>query len=151
MKKLLITLIICSALVPTVKSHAQTPRIDTALVRNLPLAAYDYCLFDALLIQRTDSVSLLTHRRIRAKVQSNIPGNFSTVITVDSLPAAAVIAFYQTVMNWPAGQIQARFAGIKSAISAKTNLAYWIGSIDGAAAQSIDQVKTIGKNGLVDN
>jgi hypothetical protein len=151
MKKLLIASLLCSALFSAVDTRAQTPRIDTVLVRNLPMAAYDYCLFDALLLQRTDSVSLLTHRRIRAKVQSNIPGNFSTVITVDSLPGSAVVAFYQTVMNWPAGQIQARFTGIKSAISAKANLAYWIGSIDGAAAQSIDQIKTIGKNGLVDN
>lgn len=145
MKKIITTIIVIISL------NASAQRLDTVLVRNLQMAAYDWCLFDSRLQESSDSLAQLTHRRIRTKIQQVNPANYNVLITVDSLPGVYVMAFYQAVQNWPAGEIAARYNTITTAISGKANLSYWVGLIDGVKQDAILRARNKGKFGLIDN
>ena len=146
MKKLFIILF----LIPLF-ANSQTPSLDTVIVRNLQLQAQDWAWFVGKYASTTDSVSVSTIRKIRVKIQSNIPQSWTTNVTVDSLPGRVVIAMYQELNNSPASEIADRYSSIKAAISAKTNLAYWIGFIDAQGPAEFNRKRNIGKNVLIDN
>lgn len=124
--------------------------LDTVIVRNLQMQAQDWAWLVGKIGMESDSVSILTVRKIRLKVQQAIPPTWTTNLTVDSLPGRVVIGFYETVMRSDAGEIVNRFTAIKNAISAKTNLSFWIGFIDGRISAEFDRKRDIGKNILID-
>jgi hypothetical protein len=125
--------------------------IDTVLVRNLTMQAQDWAWFVGKNASTTDSTSISAIRRIRNKVQQSVPQAWSTNVTVDSLPGTVVISMYGQLNVAPAGEIAARYGAIKTAISAKLNLAYWIGFIDAQGPTEFDRKRGIGKNILIDN
>lgn len=144
MKTLLLLL-----LIPFVAS-SQTPNIDTVLVRNLQMQAQDWAWLIGKYGVPSDSINLATFRRIRNKVQENIPPTWTTSVTIDSLPGKVVMAFYESTLRADAGEIVNRFTAIKNAISSKANLAYWIGIVDGRVSAEFDRKRDIGKNILID-
>lgn len=124
-------------------------KLDTVYVRNLTLQAQDL----AWVVGKysfNDSAELRAFRKIRTVVQSNIPQNWTTNVTVDSLPGKVVLGFYQLAKTSGAGEIAARYTAITNAISAKTNLSYWIGFIDGNIQADFDRFRDKGKNRLID-
>lgn len=98
-----------------------------------------------------DSVTLVAYRRIRNTVQANIPPNWTTNVTIDSLPGRVVVEFYDMTKGSSAGEVAARYSAILSAVSGKTNLAYWIGVIDANYSNSYNQKRNKGKNLLIDS
>jgi hypothetical protein len=97
-----------------------------------------------------DSVAMVDYRRIRTKVQQAIPPAWTTSLTVDSLHGKTVIDFYQMAKTSAAGEIVSRYTAITNAISAKTNLAYWIGFVDSAISGDFNRKRDRGKNLLID-
>lgn len=124
--------------------------LDTIYVRNLTMQAQDWAWLTGHFVSRTDSATLRAFRKIRTTVQANVPPNFTTAVTIDSVPGYVVIAFYRTVKQAPAGEIVNRYTAITNAISAKTVIAYWIGVIDGAASAEFTRHRDLGKNDLID-
>jgi hypothetical protein len=145
--KTLLTLIIFSFISIT---NAKAQNIDTVLVRNLQLQSGDWAWLAGKYPYSTDSVTLRGLRRIRSAVQANIPPNYTTNLTIDSLPGIIVNQMYFIVKNAPAGEIVSRYTAITSAISAKTNMAYFVGLIDGAMNAAFLRTREIGKNILID-
>lgn len=145
MKKILsllsVTLIACAI---------KAQNIDTVIVRNLQMQAQDWAWLVGKSGIQTDSNSLKVYRRIRAKIQESIPPNWTTNVTIDSLPGRAVMAFYEMTLRADAGEIAPRYTAIKNAISAKTNLSYWIGFMDARISGEFDRKRDIGKNILID-
>lgn len=125
--------------------------LDTVLVRNLQMQAQDWAWFVGKNASTSDSTSISAIRKIRNKVQQSIPQSWTVNITVDSLPGTVVIAMYSQLLNAPAGEIATRYAAIKAAISAKANLAYWIGFLDAQGPSEFDRKRNLGKNVLIDN
>ncbi len=146
MKKLLT--IICFSFFAAINTKAQN--IDTVVVRNLQLQAGDYAWLVGSYPYSTDSVTLYGLRRIRAAVQANVPANYSVNLTVDSLPGIVVQQMYAIVKGSAAGEIAARYTAITNAISAKANMAYFVGLIDGAMNAAFIRKRDIGKNILID-
>lgn len=62
------------------------------------------------------------------------------------------VLFMVLVIQWQPvfGIIAARYIAIKNALSAKFNIAYWIGIIDGQASSEYDRKRTLGKNKILD-
>ncbi len=83
-------------------------------------------------------------------MQSGIPQSWTTNVTIDSIPGRVVVEFYQIVKQLPAGEIATRYTAITSAISAKINVAYWIGFTDAAASNGFTGKRDRGKNLLID-
>lgn len=124
--------------------------LDTVIVRNLQLQAQDWAWFVGKNASNSDSVTISAIRRIRNKVQEAIPQTWTTNLTVDSLPGSVVVGMYQQLNHAPAGEIAVRYQAIKTAISSKVNLAYWIGFIDASGPAEFDRKRNIGKNVLID-
>lgn len=143
MKYILILLIFISL-------SAKSQRIDTVLVRNLQMQSQDWAWLVGKYEGGGDSTSLKALRRIRTKVQTDNPQTWTVNLTVDSLPGVIVINFYELLMTARAGEIATRYASIKSAISSKANLAYWIGLVDGHIASEYDRRRNTGKYILID-
>lgn len=131
----------------TLSAKAQI--IDTVLVRNLQMQSQDWAWLVGK-YEGGDSTSLKALRRIRTKVQTDNPQTWTVNLTVDSLPGIIVIKFYELLMTARAGEIATRYAAIKSAISGKVNLAYWVGVVDGHAASEYDRRRNTGKYILID-
>lgn len=125
--------------------------LDTVIVRNLQLQSQDWAWLMGKYGVQTDTFSLKLYRRIRAKIQESIPPSWTTNVTIDSLPGRAVMAFYEMTLRADAGEIAPRYTAIKNAISAKANLAYWIGFVDARISAEFDRKRDIGKNILIDN
>ncbi len=123
--------------------------LDTIRVRNLTLQAQDWAWF-AGGVSGNDSLSVISLNIIRRKVQAAIPPNWTTNITIDSLPGRTVIALYQMTLTAPAAEIESRYSAIKSAIAAKTQVSYWVGLLDGATGGDFTRRRTLGKNKLID-
>jgi hypothetical protein len=145
MKKLLIIIIFSF-----ITANAKAQNIDTVLIRNLQLQAGDWAWLAGKYPYSTDSVTLRGLRRIRAAVQTNIPPNYTTNLTIDSLPGVVVNQMYLIVKNAAAGEIAARYTAITNAISSKTNMAYFVGLVDGAMNAAFLRSREIGKNILID-
>jgi hypothetical protein len=143
MKKIVFILLVFASSV-----NAQS--LDTVVVRNLSLQAQDWAWFVGKNASTVDSVSQKAIRMIRTRVQATANLTWTTVINVDSLPGSVVVGMYSQLNSAPAGEIAVRYSAIKTAISAKANLAYWIGFIDAQGPSEFDRKKNIGKNVLVD-
>lgn len=147
MKKLILIL---TATVLSNFVNAQT--LDTVRVRNLTLQAQDW----AWLVGKhsssinKDSTTAAAFRKIRSTVQAVQSPQWTTNITIDSIPGYIVLAFYQTAKQANAGEIVSRYMAIVNAISAKTVLAYWIGRQDEAMSQDFIRAREMGKNILLD-
>lgn len=147
MKKLLIAL---SVFLPIAAMGQNS--LDTIRVRHLTLQAQDW----AWLVGRNqgninrDSSSIKAHRKIREAVQTVQNPQWTTSITIDSIPGRIVMEFYDAIKLCAAGQIAARYNTILSAISSKTVLAYWIGRSDESFARDYDDTRNKGKNILLD-
>ncbi len=144
MKKLIVIIAAAFSL------SASAQNLDTVLVRNLTMQAQDWAWFVGKNASSSDSVSISAIRRIRKKVQQSIPQNWTTNVTVDSLPGSVVVAMYSQVLGASAGEISARYTAIKNAIAAKTNLAYWIGFMDAHGPAEFDRKRNIGRQVLID-
>lgn len=144
MKKL-VTIIFASI---SISLSAQT--LDTVFVRNLTMQAQDWAWLVGKHNVTQDSVSLYAFRKIRAVVQSNIPPNWTTTVTVDSLPGVVVVGFYQIAKTAGAGEIVSRYTAITNQIASKTNIAYWVGYIDAATSEDFTRFRNLGKNRLID-
>ncbi len=145
MKKIITIFLVIAAL----NSNAQD--LDTVLVRNLSLQAQDWAFIIGGLNTTGDSATIIHYRRIRNKIQATPALTWTTVISIDSLPGAMVLDFYKTTKTANAGQIVSRYTAITNAISAKTNLSYWIGFFDSAMQSDYQRQRDRGKNLLIDN
>ena len=144
MKKLLFSLFLLASMVAKSQNG-----LDTMKVRSLTLQAQDYAWLCGNLPDG-DSLSIVTLRTIRTKVQSIQNPTWTTNVTIDSLPAFVVVRWYSVVCNSGASEIAARYTAIKNAIAAKSNIAYWIGAIDNQASNDYDRKRTLGKNKILD-
>lgn len=144
MKKILIVITILVSL----KSTAQN--IDTVFVRNLTLQAQDWAYLVGSYNLTLDSVSMSGYRKIRAKVQEAVPPNWTTNITIDSIPGRTIVEFYQIIKASAAGEIATRYTAITNAIAAKTNVTYWVGYFDAANISEFTRRRDKGKNLLID-
>lgn len=129
---------------------AKSQVLDTVIVRNLTMQAQDWAYFVGSYNTTADSVTMVAYRRIRNKVQEAIPQGWATNLTVDSLPGRIVIDFYQMIKTSPAGEVVSRYTAMTNAITAKTNLAYWIGFVDASAVSDFIRKRDRGKNLLID-
>jgi hypothetical protein len=139
MKKI-VTLVV---LLASLNSYGQV--LDTIYVRNLTLQAQDWAWLTG-----SDSVTLKAFRKLRTVVQNPVPAQWTTNVTVDSLPGYVVINFYQMVKTANAGEIASRYTAITNAIAAKVVLAYWLGLVDGAVSSDFDRNRNLGKYRLLD-
>jgi hypothetical protein len=77
-----------------------------------------------------DSVMKEQDRRIREYIQTLKPiTDIRVNISIDSLPGALLIGFYQ-ILRSHAGENVERYTAIYNAITAHPQLLYWIGLID---------------------
>lgn len=129
---------------------AKSQNIDTVFVRNLTLQAGDWAYLVGSYNLTLDSVSISGYRKVRAKVQEALPPNWTTNITIDSIPGRTVVEFYQIIKSSPAGEIATRYMAITNAIAAKTNITYWVGYFDAANTSEFVRKREKGKNLLVD-
>jgi hypothetical protein len=143
-KAIVVILIFCSLF-----ANSQTASLDTMKVRSLTMQAQDYAWLCSQLPD-SDSTSIVTLRSVRSKVQSVQNPTWTTNITLDSIPAVVVVRWYSVLCAAAASEIAARYTAIKNAISAKTNIAYWIGMIDGQGASDFDRKRNLGKNKIID-
>lgn len=147
MKKLLLLTVI----ILPIMASAQTG-LDTIRVRHLQLQAQDW----AYLVGKNegainkDSANSAAFRKIRTAVQAVQNPQWTTNITIDSIPGYVVMAFYQTAKTASAGEIVSRYMAIVNAISAKTVLLYWVGRVDEAVSQDYNRMRDKGKNILLD-
>ena len=141
-KTILIAFVLCSL-------FANSQNIDTVKVRSLTLQAQDWAWLCGQLPDG-DSLSIVTLRTIRTKVQAASNPTWTTNITLDSIPGVLAVRFYAITMSAPALEISARYTAIKNALSSKTNIAYWLGMIDGQASSEYDRKRTLGKNKILD-
>lgn len=144
MKKIILSLLILFS----VTVNAQT--LDTVIVRNLTMQSQEWAFLIGSYNTTADSITMVAYRRIRNKVQEAIPQNWTTNLTVDSLPGKVVIDFYQIAKTSAAGEIATRYTQILNAISSKTNLAYWIGFVDANSLSDFQRKRDRGKNLLID-
>lgn len=142
------TLLIAIATLFSLTIKAQI--LDTVIVRNLTMQAQDWAYIVGSYNTTADSVTMVAYRRIRNKVQEAIPPNWTTNMTVDSLPGRVVVEFYQLAKSSGAGEIVNRYTAIINAISSKTNLAYWIGFVDANSLTDFTRKRDKGKNLLID-
>jgi hypothetical protein len=146
MKKLFALLFVFA----TIKVSAQN--LDTVIVRNLQLQAQDWAwLVGSYPNINGDSATTVTFRRLRDKIRAANPTTWTTNVTIDSLPGKVVFTFYQLAKTSNAGEIVSRYTAITSSISAKTNLAYWIGYFDAVMQSDFDRKRDKGKNIVMDN
>jgi hypothetical protein len=136
------------SITPSIAVKAQ--RIDTVLVRNLPMQIQDWTWFYGKLGMQKDSTFQSALRRVRAKILSTPGATMTTVVTVDSLPGPLVYTFYIAIRA-SAGENVSRYGAIVSAITSKTNLAYWIGLIDGRYDAARLSTIQDGKSIIIDN
>lgn len=127
MKKTILFAFLFSSLL----SQAQ---LDTMKVRTT-LQIQDYAW---LCSQNPDSNVV---KSIKAKIPQN--ATWETPVTID-LPALVAVRWYSMVCFSPASEIAPRYAAIKTELSAKANIAYWIGMIDGQAATEFDRKRNAG-------
>jgi len=145
MKRMLTLFMICLS----VSAFSQN-NLDTIYVRNLTMQAQDWAWLTGKSPIRSDSLTMKGFRKIRSTIQANIPSNFTTNVTIDSVPGKVIVLFYQITKTSPAGEIAARYNAITNAISAKTVIAYWVGVIDGTASSEFTRHRDLGKNDLID-
>lgn len=129
---------------------AAAQNLDTVIVRNLQLQAQDWAYLVGSYNTTADSAAMDAYRKIRDAVQKNKPASWTTNLTIDSLPGSVVVAFYQIAKTSNAGEIVSRYTAIINAISAKANIAYWVGFIDSAVLNDFSRKRDRGKNLLID-
>lgn len=146
MKKLILFLCIALPL------SAMSQLLDTIRVRHLTQQAQDWALLVAMNVgnQNTDSLSIATFRKMRSVVQAVQNPQWTTNITIDSIPGKIVLEFYMRAKQASAGQVATRYTTITNAISAKAVLSYWIGRIDESFARDYEDTRNKGKNLLLD-
>lgn len=125
--------------------------LDTVLVRNLAMQAQDWAWFAGKNADRKDSLTIITIRRIRARVQPpNTPATWQTSVTVDSIPGVVAIKMYEQLVSESVGVIGARYTSIRNAFVSKTNLTYFIGFVDAAKALAFERERDYGRQILLD-
>ena len=142
--KLLLLLLISSSL--------SAQNLDTIRVRHLTLQSQDW----SWLVGKNasgnnrDSATVAAFRKIRSAAQAVQNPQWTTNITIDSIPGYIVLEFFMTAKSANAGEIVSRYTAITNAISAKVVLAYWIGRIDEAKSQEYIRSRDRGKSILLD-
>lgn len=131
-------------------AQSQQQRLDTVLVRNLQMQAQDWAYLVAEYPVTIDSVAIRHYHRIREKIKTTPNITWTTNVTVDSLPGFIVMEFYSIAKSSAAGVIVNRYTAITNAVSGKTNLAYWIGLMDGQLSAEYNRKRDKGKNLLID-
>jgi hypothetical protein len=145
------TLTIALVLLTSISISLKAQRLDTVLVRNLTMQAQDWAYCIGSMPQVRDSATYSIFRKIRSKFQSSNVNNWSTNVTVDSLPGSILVAWYQIVQSAPAKEIFTRYSAITNAIQSKINISYWVGAIDGIISSNFDKARNQGKAILLDN
>lgn len=145
MKKIFAVIIITLSVL---SSKAQI--LDTVIVRNLSMQSQDWAWLIGKTGYPTDSALQVSYRRVRSKIQSNIPGSWTTAVSVDSLSGQYVMRLYRAVMTADAGEIETRYTAIKSAITGKANLATWVAQADAILQVDYNSRRASGKNQLID-
>jgi len=145
MKKLLASIIIT-----LIGLSAKSQNLDTVIVRNLSMQAQDWAWCIGSTGYPSDSAMQVSYRRVRAKIQSNIPGSWTTTVVIDSLSGPYVMRLYRAAVSADAGVIENRYTAIKNAISGKANLAAWIAEISAIHTADFNIKRTAGKNQLID-
>ena len=131
-------------------AHAQT--IDTVYVRNTQLQAGDWAyLVGKTLDKYTDSITILTLRRIRIIAQQQNPGSFATNITVDSIPGIVMINWYKMLLFASYLETRNRGTAIFNAITGNAVLTTFINEIDSNVGDLFTDQRKKGKNYLLDN
>lgn len=123
---------------------------DTMIIRpDITMQAQDWCWLRGKLAEK-DSALLTIDRRIHNIIKPQLPLQWTSNVTFDSLPGRLVYAFYQVLKTANAGEIVSRYTAINNALSGVTQLAYWYGRLD--AALDADRQMSIGngKNVYVD-
>lgn len=124
--------------------------LDTIYVRTLTLQAQDWAWMVGGSTGSRDSSTVKAIRKVRTAVQATQNIQWTTNVTVDSLPGAVVLSMYARAKNAPAGQIVARYTAITNAIISKTVLAYWLGVIDTNFSNEFNTIRNQGKYELLD-
>lgn len=131
---------------------ANSQRLDTVYIRNLTLQAQDWAyLIGKYPDKVSDSTTAKAFRTVRDKIRAAGNLTWTTNVNIDSLPGFIGVAFYSFAKQAPAGEIAARYSAITSALSAKANIAYWVGYIDANTAADFDRIRNLGKNFAIDN
>lgn len=122
--------------------------LDTIRVRNFTVQAQDFAWFVGKTTFK-DSTEINAFYRIRAAVRAIPNIQWTTNVTVDSLPGKLIWSFYKMAVT-NAGEIVSRYTAITTAISAKTVMSYWLGLTDGVRANDYNNARNQGKYQLID-
>lgn len=146
MKKIIIIIAVLFSL----QSKAQN--IDTVYVRNTTMTGGDWSfLVGKTLINRADSITFKALRRIRTAIQAQNPGNFTTNLTIDSIPGVLMVEWYYVLLNSTFAEMRTRGDGILTTITGKTVLTPFINAVDVNIGNPFIRIRSIGKNYLIDN
>lgn len=144
MKKYLILLLF----IPFI-SKAQT--LDTVNV-NLTLRASDWAFLVGR-IQSTDSATLVQVRRLRDTIRLANPATFNTTVRYNSIPAKVVFKMYVVLKTLHVSLYEQVGVNASNQIKAipNTTLQNFITAFDNEAAAQYLEIRTMGKNILIDN
>lgn len=130
---------------------AKSQNIDTVYVRNTVMQAGDWgYLTGKLLSKEQDSLTIVALRRMRTTALAVNPQNFTTNVTIDSIPGSVMLDLYKMLLFAPYLETRTRGEAIFDAIRAKTQLTGFINEIDVAVGNLFIRQRAKGKNYLQD-